>query len=122
MTRKEETGKRCLDFSKWVRVSLTDSYDGFRVSDVDFILANVVTKKIILLEEKTYSADCKKWQKNLFRNIDKWISCGIENDTNGWEYLGFHVVTFEKTAPYNGLIWFDDERITKEQLIEKLSF
>jgi len=122
MTREEQTGKRCLDFSRWIRRSLPDSYDGYMVSDVDFILADVVTKKIMLVEEKTHSADCKKWQKNLFRNIDRWISYGIENDSNDWEYLGFHVVTFENTAPYNGLIWFDNKLVTEKQLIDKLSF
>lgn len=119
MTRQEQTGKRNLDFSKWIRVNLPDSYEGFRVSDLDFVLANVKTKKIMLLEKKIYAGKCRKWQKDLFSNIDRWISAGIDGD---WEYLGFHTIVFGNTAPHNGQIWLDGEPVSEKQLAAKLSF
>ncbi len=122
MTRQEQTGKRNLDFSKWVRVNLPDSYDGYRVSDLDWVLANVDTKKIMLLEQKNYGGKCRKWQRLLFADIDRWISTGIRITDPDWEYLGFHTVVFGNTSPDNGQIWFDGQRITKEQLTHKLSF
>jgi hypothetical protein len=121
-TRPEQSGERNLDFSGWVRENLPDSYDGFRVSDLDFILANVKTKKIMLLEQKIYAGKTRNWQKELFSYVNRWISTGIENENPDWEYLGFHTVVFEKTFPENGKIWFDGQLVTKEELRDKLSF
>jgi len=122
LTRQEQTGKRNLDFSKWIRRCLPDSYEGYRVSDLDWILSNVQTRKIMLLEQKIYAGKCRKWQKEMFSNIDLWISYGILHDDRDWEYLGFHTVVFGNTAPNNGEIWFDGEKITEEELTNKLSF
>lgn len=122
LTRPEQSGKRNLDFSKWVRANLPDSYEGVRVSDLDFIITNVKTKKIMLLEQKNYGGKSRKWQKEMFANIDRWISTGIRYDNSDWQYLGFHTVVFGNTAPNNGQIWFDGKSITEEQLIHKLSF
>jgi hypothetical protein len=121
-TRPEQSGKRNLDFSIWVKENLPDSYEGFRVSDLDFILANINTKKIMLLEQKNYVGRSRKWQKELFSYVDKWISSGIRNENPDWEYLGFHMVVFEKTFPENGQIWFDGILVTKQELTNKLSF
>ena len=50
MTRQEVTGVRDLGFSNWIRKELPDSSTGFSASDLDFMLWNWKTKKIILLE------------------------------------------------------------------------
>ena len=121
-TRPEMTGERNLDFSGWVKILLPDSYEGYRVSDLDWVLANVNTKKIMLVEQKNYGSKQKRWQRILFADIDKWISTGIAHDNRGWEYLGFHKVVFEKTYPENGRIWFDGRLVTKEELTNILSF
>lgn len=122
LTRQEQSHKRNLDFSKWIRKSLPDSYEGFRVSDLDWVLANVNTKKIMLLEQKNYGGKCRKWQKELFGNIDRWISIGIRLNSPDWEYLGFHTVVFGNTSAENGEIWFDGSPITEEELTDILSF
>lgn len=122
LTRPEQTGERNLDFSGWIKVHLPDSYYGYRVSDLDWVLANVSTKKIMLLEQKNYGSKPRKWQETLFADIDRWISTGIFYDDRGWEYLGFHKVVFERTYPENGKIWFDGQEVTKEELTNKLSF
>jgi len=121
MTREEQTGERNLDFSLWVRVNLPDSYLGYRVSDLDFILANERTKKVILLEIKSHCSGCRPWQKRLFSHVDRWVDAGIKALNDGWEYLGFHYITEEWTTPDNGGTWFDGESITREELIKKLS-
>lgn len=119
MTRSEKTGERNLDFSGWVRKSLPDSYDGYVVSDLDFVLCNEKTKKVMLIEAKCYNSVSKSWQKRLFNNLDKWIRNGIDV---GWDYLGFHCVTFSRTSPNNGDILFDGKAVTEEELIKLLSF
>ena len=121
MTRQEMTGKRNLDFSRWIRRALPDSSTGFKVSDLDFILMNEKTKKVIMIESKIYGGPRRKmaWQRRMFKYIDKWLVAGMDSD---WEYLGFHWVTFGNTAPNNGTILFDDEEVSEEKLIELLSF
>lgn len=55
MTRKERTGERSLEFSRWMRSHLKDSSEGLVVQDVDWILMNYQTGNFVLLEEKTFA-------------------------------------------------------------------
>lgn len=118
MTRKEITGIRSLDFSKWVRNNLPDSDTGFSVSDLDFVLWNWKTKKVMLLEIKTRGSQPKKNQLEMWRNLHKWIGKGIDND---WNYLGFHLVVFENTNFEDGKCCLDHNVISEKELIEFLS-
>ena len=119
MTRPEITNFRDLTFSKWIRENLPDSKLGFLVSDLDFILCNYKTKKVMLLEIKTHNKEQSLWQKILFANLDKWIMKGIYPN---WQYLGFHIIMFENTNFNDGLVFFDNEEITEKELIYQLSF
>ena len=124
MTRQEQTGKRNLDFSKWVRINLPDSYEGFLVSDLDFVLMDEATKKFALVEVKMYGGPKKKvhWQKRMFNRLDKWLKIGVLSDPE-WIYLGFYWVVVSNTAPNNSRrILLNGEEVTEEELIEKLSF
>jgi hypothetical protein len=118
-TIKEKTGKRNLDFSGWIRRRLPDSYEGYVVSDLDFVLCNERTKKLMLIEAKCYNSVPRPWQKRLFSNLDRWIRNGIDSD---WDYLGFHWILFSRTSPSNGYILFDGKAVTEEELIKLLSF
>jgi hypothetical protein len=116
MTRREITNIRDLTFSGWVRNNLPDSSTGFMASDLDFILQNYQTKKIMLLEIKTRNSDLKNWQKRLFKNIHTWIANGINDN---WQYLGFHVIQFENTNFNDGRVYFD-YKISSENKIKKI--
>src|SRR4030067_1705791 len=118
MTSLERTGVRDLTFSGWIRQNLPDSATGFMVTDLDFILYNFKTKQIMLLEIKTRNSNIKEWQRNLFNNLNKWITKGIDD---GWRYYGFHLIRFQKTNFLDGLVYFDNTEITEEELIQKLS-
>ncbi|MCH8862636.1 MAG: hypothetical protein IID51_09005 [Proteobacteria bacterium] len=85
MTKQEVTGIRELKFSQWIRDNLPDSSTGFICSDLDFIIENYKTKKIMLLEIKTRNRELKTWQRILFNNLDRWISNGIDD---GWQNNG----------------------------------
>lgn len=113
MTRSEFTGSRDLTFSGWVRKNLPDSSFGFLVTDLDFILYNYTTKKIMLLEIKTHNSQLKKWQETIFRQLAKWIKQGIDND---WSFLGFNIVRFENTFFNDGNCWLNDKLVTEEEL------
>lgn len=118
MTRQEVTGKRPLDFSQWVRKSLPDSSTGFSASDIDFILWNWKTKKVMLLEIKTRNGDLRKGQRMMFELLHKWLTIGV----NGrWKYCGFHLVQFEKTTFEDGRTYFDRNEVTEQELIIQLS-
>lgn len=119
MTRKELTNTRDLTFSNWVRANLPDSDTGFMVSDLDFILQNYKTKKVMLLEIKTRKSDLKTWQKKLFKNIHNWVLKGIDKD---WEYLGFHVIQFENTNFNDGKVYFDYAQVSEKSIKKALSF
>jgi hypothetical protein len=111
-----ETLKKMSD---WVRINLPEPEDGFMVSDLDFILQNYKTKKFILLEVKTRGVEVKPWQYNLFKNLDKWISQGVDDD---WTYIGFHTLTFENSDFNDGFVYFDGVLNNESDIIKKLSF
>ena len=119
MTRKEITGIRSLDFSKWIRSKLPDSQTGYSASDLDFILWNWKTKKVMFLEIKTRNSEIRQGQKLMWINIHNWIKKGIDKD---WTYYGFHLIQFENTSFEDGKCFFDYEEITEIDLIKKLSF
>lgn len=119
MTRKEITGIRSLDFSQWVREKLPDSSTGFCASDLDFILWNWKTKKVMFLEIKTRNSYPKYFQKSMYNNLHKWIKNGIDAD---WKYYGFHLIVFENTTFEDGKCYLDNEEISEQELIKFLSF
>lgn len=118
MTKLEVTGKRDLTFSSWIRSSLPDSSTGFLVTDLDFIVFNYKTRKILLLEVKTRSANIKFWQKSIFELLDRWLVAGIDKE---WHYYGFHTLIFENTSFKDGRCYLDGEEITESFLISFLS-
>lgn len=113
MTRKEITGIRSLQFSQWVRDNLPDSSFGFLVTDLDFILYNYNTKRVMLLEIKTKNTNLKEWQKIIFNNLSRWIKNGINDN---WDFLGFNVVKFQNTFFDDGECYLNNQKITENEL------
>ena len=118
MTRKEQTGKRDLEFSGWVRSNLPDSSGGFAASDLDFILWNWKTKRVMMLEIKTMCASLRPFQRMMFENIERWIRQGIDDS---WVFYGFHFLVFEKLSFDSGKAWLDNVLITEKEAIEYFS-
>lgn len=117
-TRQEQSGERDLKFSQWIRDKLPDSSDGYMVSDLDFILHNYKTRKLMLLEVKTYGASVSTWQRMLFDILDRALKNGCQDDV---EYLGFHVIRFQ-TNDFSGIVTLDGEPVEEDELIQFLSF
>jgi len=118
MTRKEITGIRDLTFSRWIRKKLPDSSTGYSVSDLDFVLWNWKTKKVMMLEIKTRSDLPRKGQKYMWKNINNWMRKGVDD---GWKYLGFNLIVFEKTDFLDGKCYLNNKEITEKELINFLS-
>lgn len=103
--------------SDWVREKLPDSYTGYMVSDVDFVLWNYKSKRVMLLEVKTHGAECKAWQRTMWKNLNRWIANGIDTE---WTYLGFHLLVFYG-KDFNGKVEYDYREISESDLIKILS-
>ncbi len=119
MTKEEIFFKRSLYFSQWIRKKLPDSNTGFIVTDIDFVLFNYKTKKVMLLEVKSHNDKVTYPQRQIYNCLDRWIKKGIDKD---WQYLGWHVVTFERGGFEYGRTYFDGKLVTESEVIKKLSF
>ena len=120
MTRQEVTGTRDLTFSGWIREHLPDSSTGFLASDLDFILWNWKTRRLMLIEVKTRGAKMRFWQESLFKMFDNLILIGAEHLCPAIEYRGFHCIRFENTSFDDGRVYFDDTLTTEMDLINVL--
>ena len=118
MTRQEVTYSRDLGFSQWIRANLPDSKTGFMVTDLDFVVFNYKTKKLMFLEIKTRNSRPKEWQHQIFKNLHRWIKNGIDDD---WTYLGYHLIQFENTNFKDGKVFFDYLVTSEAELIKTLS-
>lgn len=119
MTKPELTKYRSLRFSQWVREKLPDSSTGFSVSDLDFILMNFKTKKVMFLEVKLRDGQISWNQYNMWSLMSKWITRGVGES---WEYLGFHLIQFTGLDFEDGKVKLDNKFVTEEELIKFLSF
>ena len=108
-------------FNLWVRDKLPDSSTGFLASDLDLILWNHNTRKLMLLEVKSHKAKMKFWQESLFGILDSLIKFGVNKLTPPIEYKGFHCIRFENTDFSDGRCLFDKKSVNENELIEILS-
>ena len=119
MTRPEITGKRDIDFSRWVRKNLPDSSSGFLVSDIDFYIFNYKTKNHALVEIKTYTGQLKEWQRKMYERLGRWIKEGSEKE--GWNFKGFFLIKFEKKDFTEGKVYLNGIESTEEEIRRILS-
>ncbi len=123
---------RNADFSQWNTTNLPGPQTGLMIGNQDWVFWNFKTRRLMLCEEKCFGhfINPNEWQFKFFRDvIDPALALYCSearflkqaNDTCKITYLGYHYITFEKTSPDNGVIWWDNVEISKEKLIEKLS-
>lgn len=105
-------------FSNWIRKNLPQSNTGLTVNDLDFVIYNYKTKKLMFIELKTFKAKVKYAQRCLFQILDKALR--LNSKLIGIDYQGFHLITFEGND-FNKDVYFDHFLITEKELVEKLS-
>lgn len=120
-TKQETTGKRDLRFSQWIRDHLPPSKEAFMVSDLDFILWNYENKKMMFIEVKTNSHQPYKFQRIMFTHMAKWIKSGIAHCNDGWQFLGYHEIMFERKHFDDGKCYLNKQPVTEQELIHFLS-
>ena len=119
MTKKEQTGKRPSALSPWFRKKMPDSKTGYWVHDIDWCIYNNKTKKLMLLEEKTYGAKVSWAQKETLKILNKALHMGLKE--LGVVYMGCNLITF-RGAGFEDDVYFNNDIETEGGLIEKLTF
>ena len=115
MTR-QRNDSHSTEFGIWLRVQpQIDSSLGFLASNIDYCWTNYKTGEWMFIEEKRYNTAIKYWQKKLFSIMHN--VCRADK-----KYRGFHLLVFENTSPEDGKIFLDNKEISKEQLLNFLSF
>ncbi len=110
--------ERLLKFSDWIRKKLPDSKTGYLVSDIDFLLYNHKTKKVMLIEQKTKSNETTFSQRKMFNQLHHWLQKGI----SGYTYLGYHCITFQNYCFDDGDVFYDGWPSNEKEIKEKLTF
>ena len=120
-TRQEQTGRRNLDFSGWVRRTLT-SAKGFTVFDLDFIFRDYERKLLQIVEVKTHGGEISTLQRIALGELAQIMEAGIAagKPNSGWRWCGMHVLRLEGTAPDCGRALWDGQLVTEKQLIDLL--
>ena len=121
MTRQEQSGKRSLVFSAWIRENLPDSKDGYCVTNQDWLVWNYKTRTLMLIEEKTHNGNISNWFKRLIKEVlhpALFIYC----KTMKINYKGYHLLQFENEGPLDGKIFFDRKEKTESELKQLLTF
>jgi len=113
MTKPEITGIRDLTFNQWIRDNLPNSSTGFAVTDIDFILFNYKTRKLMVVEVKTRNKIIETWQKIFYEDFHRWLKNGIDS---GYHYRGAYLIRFENTSFNDGKCYITsfEKKITKQ--------
>ena len=119
MTRQEMTGKRDLDFSMWIRKNLPDSSNGFMASDIDFYIFNYKTLNHALVEVKTHSSELKRWQREMYERLGRWIGEG--GSSEGWNFIGFFIIKFENKDFEDGKVYLNGNESSELEIKTILS-
>lgn len=113
-------------FSQWLRdKSGIDSWDGYRVYDVDFLWGQKLNNgqlAMLFIEEKCKNALMNPDQFLFYIHMTNMIEYACMHYPSADLFLGFHFIRFENTTPDDGLMWLDDKLITIPKLQEFLRF
>lgn len=120
-TRQEQTGRRNLDFSGWVRRTLTGA-KGFTVFDLDFIFRDYERKLLQVVEVKTHGGEISTLQRIALGELAQILEAGVAagRPSSGWRWCGMHVLRLEGTSPENGRILWNGAEVSEGQLVQLL--
>ena len=91
---------------------------GFTFTDVDGLFRNYLKRTIGFVEVKTYGNNLSYHQDQLFEQLDGIFRNGI---TDGWTYIGFFTLKFEKDSFESGLAYLNNQEISETEFINFLN-
>ena len=126
MTRKEGRNEDEVSvLSKFIRKDGKDSSKGLAATDLDFVLEEFKTGRVMYIEEKLKMAKVQKGQRLTFKMMDSMARFATENgyiyNDLSYKYKGLFVVQFVGCDIDSG-IFINGERKTKEELKHFVSF
>lgn len=107
--------------SSWIREQLPGSTTGFLVTDVDFLLVNRPSKTFQFLEVKQHGREIPKWQREVFDTVSDFMAAGVMNSASTWTFLGWHLLTFERSGFKDGRAWLNGQLVTEAEVRTWLS-
>jgi hypothetical protein len=117
--------KKDLFFSGWCREKLTDSKDGLLITDIDFILKDYKTRRMMILEVKTRGAGFKNWQRSIYQTLgaalERSLSMNSSNDNLRYDWRGAHFIKFENTNFADGKVFLNYKESSEEEIKNFLS-
>ena len=116
--------ERELAFSDWIRNNLPDQSTGFMALDIDHVLWNFKTKKLLIIETKTHKAKLNanvEFAQREFLMMIRKVFMQLPKIIDGWQFLDVHLIQFDGYDFDTGQCFFDEEPITETELIKKLS-
>ena len=115
MTQKRRDS-HSTEFGLWLREQPEiDSKLGYIATNIDYVWKNYKTNDWMIIEEKRYGCQPKFYQEKIF-DVLNWCCKHHPN------FHGVHILVFEKTSPDDGKIYWDGKEISRNKLIEILSF
>jgi hypothetical protein len=116
--------ERQMAFNDWIRKELPDSKTGFITLDIDHIFINLNSKKLLIIEKKTFNAkfntEVDFAQKQFLLMIRK-IFMQLPNIIEGWKFLDIHLIQFDGFDFETGDVYFDGNKIEEQELKKILS-
>jgi len=110
-----------VELSDWIREKLPLPSTGYGVTDVDLALYSWKSNRFMLIEVKKKMFEIKFAQRSFFAMLNKRLR-KTPTETDDWEYLGFHLITFENTFFHDGKVFLDHIEVSEQELIDFLSF
>jgi hypothetical protein len=105
-------------FFRWCGYNLPHPSTGYLITDIDKVICNWKTRRMMFLELKKNMASMPEWQRRIYADLSRWIQNGIGD---GWRFDGWHLLQFENAAPDDGETYMDGRIITEEDLINFLT-
>jgi len=103
------------EFSNWLYDNLPKSTEWQWISDIDFFLYNVTTKRFLIIELKTRWNEMQTWQKMFYWEIHKRLM--QTNEDNDMKFVGTYCIEFEWTNWSDGLVQISWTEIKEKQHI-----
>lgn len=116
--------ERELAFSDWIREKLPDTNTGFMSLDIDHVLFNFKTKKLLIIECKTHKIKFNskvEFGQRFFLKMVKKVFMQLPKLIDGWIFDDIHLIQFDAYDFKTGKCYFDNVEISESDLIKKLS-
>jgi hypothetical protein len=117
--------EKSLMISNWMRDNAPQpgiqSGTHYNVLDIDLVLRDYETKKMMFLENKIFMGKPTVCQEYSMKDIDYIMKAGSPFRDN-YEFLGYHLIQSEKTCFNDGRVYFDHKEVSEDDMRKIVRF